>query len=118
MPFIPGMMTKQAVEDAAKNGDSGATKTVRGGFPQVLVGKDFSEAQKIFNRRGGIRWGVRQNPQIKSFSGSRSADQTVLDALKGRIKMKYRVNDSKGLAEEDLPSPGAETGLDIFGDLE
>lgn len=117
MPFIPDKTQKGAVKDAIKNGDKKGTRTVTGGFPKALVGKDFSEAQKYFKKRGGIRYAVRQNPQIKSYSGSRMADPEVKKALKGRKRRVYRANDGRGLGSSDLPSAGSPTGSDVLEDL-
>lgn len=117
MPFIPDSTQKKAVKDAMNNGDTKGTRTVRGGLPKSLVGKDFSEAQKYFKEKGGIKYAARQNPQIKSYGASKSADSEVKKALEGRKKRPYRVNDGRGLGASDLPSSGSPTGSDVLEDL-
>jgi len=116
LPFIPGMMEGDAVEDSIKNGDMSGTPTVRGGLPKALVGKSFPDAQKYFKARGGMKYAVRQNPQIRSYSGSTLADPEVLNALSNKNTRRYLVNDGTGLGRSDIPKPGSHTGQDVLGE--
>jgi len=118
MPFIPAVESEAAVKDSMKNGDKKGTRTLRGGLPKALEGTNFTEAQRYFNKRGGIGWAARQNPQIRSYSGSKMADPEVLRALKGRKKRLYRVNDGTNLGGMNLPGPSSQTGADLLEGLE
>lgn len=78
---IPFVVPEGDLGEVGNTGDTGV-RTVAGGVPLASLDRDFSQAQRWFKERGGIKFAAKQNPQLRKAKISRFASAEVTEALK------------------------------------